>query len=149
MDLRLERAGPAVVFHVERGRLVVDEDTAELHDLVQAVTVFDPGCSLVIDLAKLNQLDCSGIGQLMQIRQRICDLGGIFGLLNVSPWHKRLLGILGLLRVLPVFASLDQAVTACWSLQARRDIERQRRVEAPPWLAGLRLGSGLRPAMHV
>jgi anti-anti-sigma factor len=149
MDLKLERAGPAVVFHVDKGRLVVDEDTAELHDLVQAVTVFDPGCSLVIDLARLNQLDCSGIGQLVQIRSRICDLGGLFGLLNVSPRHKRLLGILGLLRVLPVFASMDEAVTACWSLQARRDVERERRVAAPPWLARFPLAAGLRPAMDI
>ena len=77
------------------------------------------------------------------------SLGGIFGLLNVTPWHRKLLGILGLLRVLPVFASLDQAVTACWSVQARRDVERERRIAAPPWLAGLPLGGGLQPAIHV
>jgi len=147
MDLKLERAGPAVVVRVEKGTLVIEEDTRELHDVVRALTTFDPGCSVVMDLERLHELDCAGIGQLMQIRQQVCELGGVFALLNVAPRHRRLLEILGLLRVLPVFRNRDEAVTACWSAQARRDVERGRRVEAHPWLARSVFGGGLRPAM--
>ncbi len=119
MDLRLERAGPAVVFHVEKGGLAVDEDTEELHDLVRALTMFDPGCSLVLDLDGLSQLDCCGIGQLLEIRRQICDRGGILSLVRVVPRHRKLLELLGLLGVVPVFARQEEAITACWSAQAR------------------------------
>jgi anti-anti-sigma factor len=119
MDLKLERAGAAVVVRVEKGTLVVEEDTSELHDLVRALTIFDPGCSVIVDLERLHRLDCSGIGQLMQMRRQISDLGGVFALLNLPRRHRRLLEMLGLLRVLPAFASREEAVTACWSAQAR------------------------------
>jgi stage II sporulation protein AA (anti-sigma F factor antagonist) len=145
MDLRLERAGPAVVFHVEKGCLVIEEDTAELHDLVRALTVFDPGCSVVLDLQKLYQLDCSGIGQLIEMRRQIGDVGGVFALVNVAAKHKRLLELLGLLRVLPVFASTQEAVTACWSVQARGGIVRDRQLE-PSFLASRPVSGAGRPA---
>jgi anti-anti-sigma factor len=149
MDLTLERAGPAVVFHVEKGRLVVDEDTGELHDLVRALTIFDPGCSVVLDLAKLRDLDCSGIGQLMQMRRQICDLGGVFALAGVAAQHRRLLEILRLLPVLPVFVTPEQAVTACWSARARGGVPRPARIEDLPVFAQPRGGNGHRPELEA
>ncbi|HSD29557.1 MAG TPA: STAS domain-containing protein [Vicinamibacteria bacterium] len=127
----MERAGPAVVFHLEKGRLVIEEDTGELHDLVHAVALFDPGCGVIVDLQKLRQLDCSGIGQLVQLRGEVCDSGGVFSLVNVAPRHRRLLDLLGLLRVLPVFASQEEAITACWSARARGCVPSPAR---PEWL---------------
>jgi stage II sporulation protein AA (anti-sigma F factor antagonist) len=132
MELKLERAGPAVVVRVERGTLAIDEEAAELHDLVRALTIFDPGCSVIMDLEKLHLLDCSGIGQLVQMKRQICDLGGVFVLLNVSARHRRLLEVLGLLRVVPVFATREEAVTACWSAQARGGAVRERWLEGVP-----------------
>ena len=149
MDLRLERAGPAAVFHVEKGRLVIDEDTGELHDLVHAVALFDPGGGVVLDLKKLGQLDCSGIGQLVQLMEEVCDSGGILSLVNVAPRHKRLLDLLGLLRVLPVFASQEEAITACWSAQARSCIPRAPRVEESPPFVPPSNGGGRRPALDI
>ncbi len=149
MDLRLERAGPAVVFHLEKGRLVVEEDTGELHDLVRALALFDPGCGVVLDLRKLGQLDCSGIGQLVQLRGEVCDSGGIFSLVNVAPRHKRLLDLLGLLRVLPVFASQEEAITACWSAQARNCIPRPPQLGESPPFAQPWNGGGRRPALGI
>jgi anti-anti-sigma factor len=138
MDLRLERAGPAVVFHVEKGSLVIDEDTGELQDLVRAVATFDLGCGVVLDLEKVLQLDCCGIGQLVQLRGEVCDSGGVFSLVNVAPRHKRLFDLLGLLRVLSVFASQGEAITACWSARARGCVPPPVR---PEWLR-----EALRPA---
>ncbi len=119
MDLKLERAGPAVVFRLEKGSLVIEEDTWELRDLVHAVTVFDPGCSVVLDLEKVRQVDCSGIGQLVELGNQVREKGGVFALTHVKTRHKRLLELLGLLKVLPVFASKEEAVTASWSARAR------------------------------
>ena len=136
MDLKLERAGSAVVVRVERGTLVVEEDAGELHDIVRALTIFDPGCSVIVDLERLHRLDCSGIGQLMQMRRQISDLGGVFALLGPNRRQRRLLEILGLLRVLPVFSSREEAVTACWSAQVRGNSVPARWFDA--WLSSAR-----------
>jgi hypothetical protein len=52
-------------------------------------------------------------------------------LVSVAPRHKRLLDLLGLLRVLPVFASQEEAITACWSAKTRGCS----RAPRPEWLA--------------
>jgi anti-anti-sigma factor len=131
MEVRAERAGPAVVVRLGGGRLVVEEDTQELHDLVQTVISLDQGCSVVLDLQKVWQLDCSGIGQLVDLGNQVCDGGGVFSLVNVAPRLKRLLALLGLLGVLPVFGSRGEAITACWSAKARGCAQRRPRGEAP------------------
>jgi anti-anti-sigma factor len=131
MDLRLERTGPAVVVHLEKGSLVVEEDTWELRDLVRAVTVFDPGCSVVMDLGKVRQIDCSGIGQLVELGNQVREKGGVFSLTHVRVRQKHLLALLGLLKVLPVFRSPDEAVTASWSARARGCVHPAPR---PEWL---------------
>jgi len=131
MDLKLERAGPAVVFHLEKGRLVVEEDTWELRDLVRAVTVFDPGCSVVMDLGKVRQIDCAGIGQLVELANQVREKGGLFALTRVAARQKRLLALLGLLKVLPVFGSKEEAITASWSARARGCVHPAPR---PEWL---------------
>ena len=135
MEVRAERAGPAVVLHLEGGRLVIDEDTRALHDLVRAVTHFDRGCSVVLDFEKVWQLDCSGIGQLVQLSNQVCESGGVFSLVNVGRRQKGLLALLGLLEVLPVFGSQEEAITACWSARARGCAPRHPQAE-PPTRAG-------------
>jgi anti-anti-sigma factor len=147
MDLRLERSGPAVVFHLEKGSLVVEEDTWELRDLVRAVTVFDPGCSVVLDLGRVRQIDCSGIGQLVELGNQVREKGGVFALTRVAARHKRLLALLGLLKVLPVFANPDEAITASWSARARGCVQPAPR---PAWLPpACSTGSGLQNAPSV
>ena len=138
MDLRLEREGPAVVFRLEKGSLVVEEDTWELRDLVRAVTVFDPGCSVVLDLERVRQIDCSGIGQLVELSNQVREKGGVFALIHVRTHHKHLLALLGLLKVLPVFDSPDEAITASWSARARGCVHPAPR---PDWLPRLSRGS--------
>jgi len=131
MRVRAERAGPAVIVHLEEGRLVVEEDTQELHELVRTVTRLDDECSVVLDLGTVWQLDCAGIGLLVELRQQVCGRGGVFALVNVGPRQRRLLAMLGLLSVLPTFASREEAVTACWSAKARGCALRFPRIEAP------------------
>jgi anti-anti-sigma factor len=150
MDLDLKRAGPAAVLRVEKGRLVVEEDTSELHDLVRALTTFDPGGGVVLDLGKVSQIDCSGIGQLMEVRRQVAERGGVFALVGVAARPRRLLDLLGLLPVLPLFASTEQAVTACWSAQARSGVPRPRpRPGEPPVLARSLAAAARRAAMET
>jgi len=147
MRLRAERAGPAVVLHLEGGRLVVEEDTQQLHDLVRTVTHLDDGCSVVLDLERVWQLDCSGIGQLVELRRQVCDSGGVFSLVNVGPRPKRLLAILGLLSVLPVFASQEEAITACWSAKARGCVPESSRPDVSTHAVRFSIEGALQPAV--
>jgi anti-anti-sigma factor len=119
MRVRAERAGPAVIVHLDGERLVVEEDTRPLHDLVRTLTRLDEGCSVILDLEKVSQLDCSGIGQIVQIAVQVHESGGVLLLVNVGCRQKRLLAMAGLLGVLPVLADQEEAVTACWSAKAR------------------------------
>lgn len=128
---------------------MVEEDTRELHDLVQAVTRFDPGCSVVLDLGNVWQLDCSGIGQLVELSGQVHDSGGVFSLVKVEPRQKHLLALLGLLRVLPVFASQEEAITACWSAKARGCLPRAPQLEGSPIAACPSIGGVIRPALGV
>jgi anti-anti-sigma factor len=146
MEVRAERAGPAVVVHLEGGRLVVEEDTRRLHELVRAVTRLDHGCSVVMDLGKVRQIDCSGIGQLVELANQVGARGGLFSLVNVAPREKHLLALLGLLRVLPAFASREEAITACWSAAARGCAPPRPRGEMPILAAHLPGERGLRLA---
>ncbi|MCK7472215.1 MAG: STAS domain-containing protein [Desulfomicrobium escambiense] len=87
------------MLHLE-GRLTVEEDTRQLHELVRAMVRFAPG-NVVLDLGNVGQLDCSGIGQLVQIHEQVRGSGGAFALLNVERRQKRLLQLLKLLGATP------------------------------------------------
>ena len=116
MRVRAERVDSAWVLHLE-GRLTVEEDTRQLHELVRSMVHFDP-CNVVLDLGNVGQLDCSGIGQLVQLNNLVCGSGGAFTLLNVEPLQKRLLGMLGLLTVFRVLDRRPEAIAICRSAAA-------------------------------
>jgi anti-anti-sigma factor len=111
MRVRAERVDSAWVLHLE-GRLTVEEDTRQLHELVRSVIQFDP-CGVVLDCGNVGQLDCSGIGELVQLNNQVCGSGRAFTLLNVEHRQKRLLQLLGLLAVLRVSDRRQEAITAC------------------------------------
>lgn len=116
MRVRGERVGSAVVLHLE-GRLTLEADTHRLHELVRSIVRFGP-CNVVLDLGNVWQLDCSGIGQLVQLRNQVCGSSGVFALVNVERRQKRILQILGLLTVLRVVNSRQEAITGCRSAAA-------------------------------
>jgi anti-anti-sigma factor len=118
MRVRTDKAGSTTVLRLDGERFTIEEDTHELHERVQSITRCSP-CSVVLDLGCVRTLDCCGIGQLVQLYNRVSASGGFFCLANVEQRPKRLLQMLGLLRVFPVFESRDEAITACWSACAR------------------------------
>jgi anti-anti-sigma factor len=111
MRVRAERVDSAWVLHLE-GRLTVEEDTRQLHELVGSMTRFDP-CNVVLDFGNVGQLDCSGIGQLVQLDNQVRGSGGALTLLNVENRQKRLLQLLGLLTVFRVCDRRQEAITGC------------------------------------
>lgn len=103
----------AIVLHLE-GRLTLEADTQQLHELVRSIVHFGPG-NVILDLGNVWQLDCSGIGQLIRLRNQVCAAGGVFALVNVERRQKRILGILELLTVLRVVDRLQEAIAECQS----------------------------------
>lgn len=62
-------------------------------------------------MANVPQLDCSGIGQLVQLNDQLRTAGGVQVLVNVERRQKRLLELLGLLEVFRVCDSWPEALT--------------------------------------
>ncbi len=112
LRVRGERVGSAtVVLHLE-GRLTLEADTLQLHELVRAISQFGP-CHVILDFGDVGQLDCSGIGQLVQLRNLVCGADRVFALINVDRRQQRILEILGLLTVLRVAGSREKAIGEC------------------------------------
>lgn len=91
--------GMTVVLDVA-GRLVVESRPQRLDDLTELMT--NGGrCLLALDLSRVSQIDCSGIGQLVGLYRRTRRRGGCFALVNVPARHKRLLAMSGVLAFFP------------------------------------------------
>ena len=108
MKVQVQRSGSIVVLDLE-GRLTFDEDTDELHELVDEITLLEPS-NVVLNLERLRRLDCSGIGQLVQLRGRIRDSGSFFTMVNIEPRQRKLLKLLGLLSVLETPVQQEEVV---------------------------------------
>lgn len=108
-----ERVGSAIVLGLE-GRLTIESDTHRLEDVLALVSQSDVR-HVVLDLTHLEQIDCSGIGWLVRLRNEACRRGNTFALVSVNRFQKRVLELLGLLRVLRVFESRQDALSACRS----------------------------------
>jgi anti-anti-sigma factor len=109
MDIRGKRQGSAVVLDLE-GPLTAEVDTVRLHEL--AGSLVRPGASsLVLDLALVRNLDSYGVGQLVSIYNEVTPLGVTLTLVNVERHQKRLLELSGLLSLLHVVDTRQEALT--------------------------------------
>jgi anti-anti-sigma factor len=133
-----------VVFVDLEGPLTVEADTRGLRELVGSVAQLG-SYGLVLNFRGVPQLDCSGIGQLVELDNRVRASGGALTLVNVESRQKRLLQILGLLALLRVCESRQEAVTWC-----RNAVGAVSRPEPPTTsmdAAYSPLGRGLEPAL--
>jgi anti-anti-sigma factor len=110
MELRAERIDSAVILHLD-GRMSVDADTDWMRDVMNASTDYGVRHAL-LDLGKVSALDCSGIGQLLRLREQVHGARRTFGLVDVDRRQKRLLELSGLVHVFRVFADCESAVSA-------------------------------------
>jgi anti-anti-sigma factor len=107
MKVRSERLGSTLLLELE-GRLTIEVDTQQLHAAVREVLQPDVNY-LALDLAKVDQLDCSGIGLLVRLHDQIRESGRDLVLINVERRTRYMLQRAGLLAVFPVFKSLLDA----------------------------------------
>ena len=110
MELRTERIGSAVVLHLE-GRLTVEAGTGWWQDAGRAVTGHGVR-HVLVDMGKVSQLDCWGIGQLLHLRRRAHDARRSLALVALDGRQKRMLDLAGLLHVFRAFGGCGEAVLA-------------------------------------
>jgi anti-sigma B factor antagonist len=96
----LRRWGPTVVLELH-GPLTI-ETRVPLADLTEWMTCRGHS-QLFLDLSGVTRMDCSGIGQLVGLREKVRHLGGRLALVSVASRQKHLLDVAGLLAVIPVF----------------------------------------------
>ena len=110
MELKTGRVGSAVILHLE-GRLTVETGTGWWNDAGRAVT--GQGVRhVLVDMGKVSQLDCWGIGQLLQLRRLAHDARKTIALVALDGRQKRMLELAGLLHVFRAFGGCGEAVLA-------------------------------------
>jgi stage II sporulation protein AA (anti-sigma F factor antagonist) len=68
--------------------------------------------NVIFDLNKLGFMDSSGIGVLAGRYKNIQKLGGCMSIVCVNTQINRILEMSGLLKIIPVFKTLDEAMDA-------------------------------------
>ena len=72
-----------------------------------------PQLRIIVDLAKVTFMDCSSVRELLSARTQVRQAAGALLLAAPQPIVRRLLSLLGLIGLLPVFASVEEAVSGC------------------------------------
>jgi anti-anti-sigma factor len=110
MELTTERLGSAVILHLE-GRLTAEAGAGWRQDAARAVTGRGVG-HVLVDMAGVCQLDCSGIGQLLLLRQQAHAARKTLALVALDRRQRRMLEVAGLLRVFRAFTGCGDAILA-------------------------------------
>jgi anti-sigma B factor antagonist len=106
IDLKTEDGGELLIFKL-RGSLDLATSPTVRAALVDAT---EKGKRhIVVDLTQLEFLDSTGLGALIGAHRRASERGGSFRLIVSGGPIARLLNITGLIRVLAVYHSLDDA----------------------------------------
>jgi anti-anti-sigma factor len=118
LHVRVERLGSIVVLDLT-GRLTVEADIDRLRGLTEWLPRLG-GNLVMLDLERVHQMDCSGIGQLAGLCNDVHVLGGAFVLVNVGRGQRRLLQLVGLVPVFPIFGSRQEALSWFHETTAQR-----------------------------
>jgi anti-sigma B factor antagonist len=105
IDIRTEHHGEAVVYTL-RGSLDLATSPSVRAALVQAADRH----LIVVDLRKLEFLDSTGLGALIGAHRRALEHDGSVRLVVNEGSIARLLNITGLMRVFPVYHTLEDAL---------------------------------------
>src|SRR4029453_625497 len=108
MRFTFVRFGPVAIFRLT-GVLGAGSDLGSLHTAVGRL--LDPTIrGVFLDMTPGTQLDCTGMGELVQFRNRALGFGRAFGLVHVEPRQHKLLEMAGLAAVLGVYDSDDRVL---------------------------------------
>ena len=115
MEVRAQQLGTTIVLDLD-GPLTVDAETRPLHELVRAFAHRHAG-TVVLDLGHVAKIDSCGVGELVTLYNEVRPSGVALSLVNLEKHQRRLLELSGLLSVLHVCDSRQEALA--WQGPAR------------------------------
>lgn len=107
MTLGTERVGSAVILHLD-GRLTVESGDGWMQATCDAGTRAGVR-HVLLQMKRVRQLDCTGIGQLLRLREQYHQAHRTCALVAVDACQRRLLELAGLHRVFRMFDDCDEA----------------------------------------
>lgn len=79
----------------------------------QLIPLIEEGsCFLIADLSKLEYINSTGISCLVECFTKVKQKGGYFKFVSLSEKIKEILGLVGLIKVIPMFDTLEEALIA-------------------------------------
>jgi anti-sigma B factor antagonist len=93
------------------GKITLGEGTMAVRNTVRDILKND-GKKIILNLAEVNYIDSSGIGELVSTYSTVANQGGQLKLLNLTKKIQELLAITKLLTVFQVFDSEQAALTS-------------------------------------
>jgi anti-sigma B factor antagonist len=93
-----------------RGELDTTTAAGTARILAAAVT---PQLRIIVDLAEVAFIDCGSVHELVSARAHVQQAGGALLLARPQPTVRRLLCLLDLIGLLPVFAGVEEAINGC------------------------------------
>jgi anti-sigma B factor antagonist len=93
------------------GKITLGEGTMTVRNTVRDI-LKDNGKKIILNLANVNYIDSSGIGELVSTYTTVTNAGGQLKLLNLTKKINELLQITKLLTVFQVFDSEEAAVAS-------------------------------------
>ena len=107
IDIKSEHHGEALIYSL-RGSLDLATAPSVRAALIGAAS--EGNHEIIVDLTKLEFLDSTGLGALIGAHRRALENGGKVRLVVGEGQIYRLLNITGLIRVFPVYHTLDDAL---------------------------------------
>ena len=107
IDIKTENHGETLIYKL-RGSLDLATSPSVRGALLDAAGAGNH--DIIVDLTKLEFLDSTGLGALIGAHRRALEHGGGVRLVVHEGPIARLLNITGLMRVFPVYATLDDAI---------------------------------------
>ncbi len=108
LSIDIKNDGDLTIFRL-RGSLDLATSPSVRAALTQAAT--EGKHELIVDLTKLEFLDSTGLGALIGAHRRALENGGKIRLAVGEGQIARLLNITGLIRVFPVYTTLEDALS--------------------------------------
>jgi anti-sigma B factor antagonist len=94
------------------GQITLGEGTKAARDAVR--DILDQGCKkIILNLAEVNYIDSSGVGELVSTYTSVTNRGGQMRLLNLT---KRIKELLTITKLLTIFQTFDDEQNAIASL---------------------------------
>ncbi len=106
MKLREERIEDKLIFYLE-GELVAKEKVSVLSTIIEALGREKGVSTLVMEMSKVPYLDSSGLGVLLNLKDRLGKAGGELVLVGLTDYAKKLLSLTHLEREFTTFETID------------------------------------------